>query len=445
MKNGRSYLFVTWEGGGNVPPILGIARRLVERGHDVRVLTEPCLAESVARIGARFVPFSTYFDRADCTRDIMGDWEAKTPIGALRRNFDKVVFGPAPIVARETRRAIDMERPDVVVIDHILPGALVAARAAGLPQVILFHTPEFLPGPGKPAAGSGFLPREDFLGRARDGLFNWAFLKLIAKHLPTFNELHREFGLPPMTSAADLIEQYHQADQRLILTSDAFDFPMTPAPANARYVGPVLDDPEWSGTWKNPWPANDRRPLVVASLSSTFQNQRAELQRIITALGTLRVRGLVTTGPAMRGERFDVPANVVVLPTAPHSQVFPGAAAVITHGGHGTVMRALANGVPLLCLPMGRDQNDNAARVVARGAGLRLSPAAKPDQIAAAVQQLIDKPEFRAGAARLSRHIERDAAAGLAVDALESVGLDAANRGASAPQVPSLAVPIYAR
>lgn len=422
MDNARSYLFVTWEGGGNVPPVLGTARRLVERGHNVRVLTEPCLREAVAALGARFVPFSRYFDREDCTRDIMGDWEARTPIGALRRNFDNIVFGPAPIVAEETRRAIESERPDVVVVDHIMPGALVAAEAAGIPRVILFHTPEFLPGPGKPAAGSGFMPREDVIGRTRDGLFNRAFLKMLDAYVPSFRQMHQEFGLPPINSAADLIEHYHRADRRLILTSEAFDFPITPSPANTRYVGPVLDDPQWSGEWESPWTDRDKRPLVVASLSSTFQNQRDALQRIITAVGALPVRGLVTTGPAMRGAQFDAPANVVVVPAAPHSRVFPEAAAVITHGGHGTVMRALANGVPALCLPMGRDQDDNAARVVAHGAGLRLKRSAKPERIAAAVQRLIAEPEFRENARRLCRVIDEDVAAGRAVAELETVG-----------------------
>ena len=131
------------------------------------------------------------------------------------------------------------------------------------------------------------------------------------------------------------------------------------------------------------------------------------LQRIITALGTLHVRGLVTLGPAMAGERFDVPANVVAVPSAPHARVFPHAAAVVTHAGHGTVMRALVHGVPLLCLPMGRDQDDNAARVFARGVGLRLRPSAKPPRIAAAIQRLLDEPGFRVQAERLGRIIAR--------------------------------------
>lgn len=425
MINSRSYLFVTWEGGGNVPPVLGIARRMVERGHDVRVLTEPCLRDAVTALGGRFEPFSRHFVRQDRTQDIMGDWQAKTPIGALRRTFDNVVFGPASIVADDTRRAIETEQPDVVVADHLMPGALVAAEAAGVPRVILFHTPEFLPGPGKPAAGSGFMPRRDFIGRARDDLFNLAFFKMLDAYIPTFSEMHREFGLPPVNGAADLVDHYHRADRRLILTSEVFDFPITPAPANTRYVGPVLDDPEWSGEWESPWSDRDDRPLVVGSLSSTFQNQRDTLQGIIAALGALQVRGLVTTGPAMRGEQFDAPANVVVVPAAPHSRIFPQAAAVITHGGHGTVMRALSGGVPLLCLPMGRDQNDNAARIVARGVGLRLKPSARPERIAAAVRRLLHEPSFRAGARRLGSAIAVDAAADRAVEELEAVGYKA--------------------
>jgi UDP:flavonoid glycosyltransferase YjiC (YdhE family) len=73
----RSYLFVTWEGGGNVPPVLGLARRLAERGHDVRVLAEPCLRTPVEEAGARFVPFTRHFTRTDRAEDFIGDSAAR--------------------------------------------------------------------------------------------------------------------------------------------------------------------------------------------------------------------------------------------------------------------------------------------------------------------------------------------------------------------------------
>jgi MGT family glycosyltransferase len=422
MPAARSYLFVTFEGGGNVPPVLGVARRLAARGHNVRVLTEPCLRAAVEQAGARFVPFTRHFTRENRTADLIGDSAAKTPIGALRASLEHLVFGPAPVVARETGWAMEGERPDVVVADVLMPGALVAAEAAGVPRVVLFHMPEYLPGPGRPAAGPGFLPRTDLAGRVRDGLMTRLFLRQLTPYLARFNEARRAFGLAPLGSPRALLDQYHAADLRLIQTSKAFDFPITPPPPNVRYVGPVLDDPDWTGAWQSPWPDADPRPLVVASLSSTFQDQRGALQRIITALGALPVRGLVTLGPAMAGERFEVPGNVAAVPTASHARVFPHAAAVVTHAGHGTVMRSLANGLPLLCLPMGRDQDDNAARVVARGAGLRLRPSAKPSRIADAVGRLLHEPGFRENAARLGQIIRDDVAADGAVKELEAIG-----------------------
>jgi len=418
----RSYLFVTVEAGGNVPPVLGLARRLAARGHRVRVLTEPCLRRAVEAAGGGFVPFTRHFTRSDRTRDLAGDWAARTPAGALKAVFAHVVFGPARVVAEETRRAIGAERPDVVVADALTPGALVAAEWAGVPRVVLFHMPEYLPGPGRPAAGPGFLPRAGLAGRVRDALVTGLFHALLGGSLAPFNDARRALGLPPLGSARELVEQYHAADRRLILTSRAFDFPIDPPPPNVRYVGPVLDDPDWAGAWASPWRAGDPRPLVVASLSSTFQDQRGVLRRIVAAMGSLPVRALVTLGPAMAAERFTLPENVVAAASAPHARVFPHAAAVVTHAGHGTVMRALAHGLPLLCLPMGRDQDDNAARVFARGAGLRLRPSATPRRIAAAVGRLLSEPGFRARAERLGAIIRADVAEDRAVKELEAVG-----------------------
>lgn len=422
MDTARSYLFVTWEGGGNVPPVLGLARRMVERGHGVRVLAEPCLRAAVEGAGASLVPFTRHFTREDRTQDLIGDWEPSTPLGALRRTFDRVMFGPAAIVAGETRREIERQRPDVVVVDALMPGALIAAEAAGIPRVVLFHMPEHLPGPGRPAAGPGFLPRADAIGRVRDALLTRLFLWQLRHGLGPFNEGRRAAGLAPLRGPTDLVDEFHRADLRLIMTSEAFDFPITPAPPNVRYVGPVLDDPDWAGTWRDPWPADDPRPLVVASLSSTFQNQAGVLRRIVAALGTLPVRGLVTVGPAMADERFAAPDNVSTVGSAPHARLFPRVAAVITHAGHGTVMRALAHGLPLLCLPMGRDQDDNAARVVARGAGLRLRPSASPARIAGAVERLLNDSTYAEHAQRLGRAIRDDVAADRAVAELEAVG-----------------------
>lgn len=81
---------------------------------------------------------------------------------------------------------------------------------------------------------------------------------------------------------------------------------------------------------------------------------------------------------------------------------------VISQGGHGTVTRALINALPQLILPMGRDQSANAARIEAKGAGLRLAPTASAPEIAAAIKQLISEPQFKVAARSLGEIIQAD-------------------------------------
>lgn len=108
---------------------------------------------------------------------------------------------------------------------------------------------------------------------------------------------------------------------------------------------------------------------------------------------------------------------------APHSEVLRHASAVVTHAGHGTVIKSLAAGVPVVALPLGRDQLDNAARVVARGAGLRLKPSAKPEAIAAAVRRLLHEPRHREGAGRMAERLRAEARRDDAADDLEEAAL----------------------
>ena len=149
----------------------------------------------------------------------------------------------------------------------------------------------------------------------------------------------------------------------------------------------------------------------------------------------MRVRGLATLGPALDPawyrERLRVPTNVVVRDSAPHARVFPAAAAVVTHGGHGTVIRALACGTPLVCLPMGRDQNDNAVRVVARGVGLRVSSKAAAPVLRAALERVLTEAHFRANAQRLAAAIAADTRRALAIRELERLATGARQGRAS--------------
>lgn len=416
----RRFLFVLGDGGGNVPPQLGLARRLVSRGHDVRVLTEPSVEPDVGAIGATFVSFTKAPHRSDRSResDFVRDFEAKTPLGTLAAFRDRVIFGPARNLADDTLAEIERFQPHVVAPDWIRTGAAVASEAAGIPTALLVHGHNFLPEPGKPPPGFGFVPATSLAGRVRDRIFESGYVFLLNRGLPALNEARRFCGLKPLPHVLD---HFKRQARLLCLYSEAFEFPTIHPPENLRFVGPTLDEPAWTEPWTSPWRTDDDRPLAVVSLSTTFMKQESVIHRCVQALSSMAVRALVTVGPTLDPTAFRGSEDVVVVKAAPHDQVFPHADAVITHAGMGTVTRALAHGLPMVCMPMGRDQHDIAARVRWHGAGITIKPQSAATTIGSMLQRVLGDPSFRQAADRLRKAIQADLASNRAVAELEAL------------------------
>jgi UDP:flavonoid glycosyltransferase YjiC (YdhE family) len=306
----------------------------------------------------------------------------------------------------------------VVVIDFVLLGAIAAAEAAGIPAVILMHTVLARPLPGVPPYGPGFLPARGPLGLLRDALGRAVVNRIHTRNGgPPLNRARALIGLPPLRSP---FEQYDRAERVLVLASPAFDYPAHRPPANVRHVGTPFDD---AGVppWRLPWPPEDARPLVVVSLSTLEQGQAAVMQRVIQSLAPLAVRGLVTLGPALDPAQFKAPPNVRLEVFVPHSAVLPHAKAMVTQCGLGTLMKALAHGVPLVCIPLVGDQPDNAARVVAHGAGIRLERDSTPEQIRAAIERVLTRSEFGQSARHMARTLAKEDGAQTAAEEIESV------------------------
>jgi len=414
----RHYLFAMWDGAGSVPPELSLARELIGRGHRVTVLADPTIEPEARAIGADFRPWrdAPHLVSRRPEDDILRDFEARTPPQLIARLCERLVCDPAAVQAAETGSALRELRPDAVVASFMLLGPQMAAEAAGIPFGVLMPNIYPVPAAGLPPFGTGWQPARGPLGRVRDAALARLGTRLWNRGLAPVNAARAELGLEPL---ADLWDQFDRAECVLVLTSPSFDFPGR-LPANVRYAGPRLDDPAWVSPWQ---PPPGEEPLVLVSLSSGHQDQLGLLRRIVDALAALPVRAVVTTGNAIDPADVAAPERVQVVRSAPHAAVLQEAAAVVTHGGHGTLIKALAAGVPPLVLPMGRDQLDNAARITARGAGLRLRPGASGKAIAAAVRRLLDEPAHREGAQRLAAQLRTEAEQGgdAAAKALEEV------------------------
>lgn len=419
MGSGR-VLLCLWDGGGVVPPLLSVARALVDRGHRVVVLGDPTVEGEVETVGACFERWRTAPHRRsrDRAEDLLRDYAFDNPLAFMRRDLRAYHITPGPRWTSDALEAIDRHGIQLVLSDFALLWGLLAAEIRALPRACLCTFPYPLPTPGRRPSGADLLPVPSPLAPLRDAALRHLTERVYDLWLPVLHPLRQAHGLPAVRHALDLVRQ---ASAVLVQTSPAFDPPGPPVPPHVRWVGPVLDDPSWCAPWRSPWPPDDPRPLVVVALSSTFQGQVELLRRLVEALAGLPVRGLVCLGPTVRQQEVPARGDVVVVPSAPHLQVLPLASALVTHAGHGTTLKGLAAGLPMVCLPMGRDQDDNAARVRALGAGLVLRPTAPVDALRRAVRRVLDEPGFRAAARALAGRIRRAEGQDDAVAVLEAL------------------------
>jgi MGT family glycosyltransferase len=150
------------------------------------------------------------------------------------------------------------------------------------------------------------------------------------------------------------------------------------------------------------------RPLAYVTLGTIFNVP--ELYRpLLDGLGALggRVAALVTVGRTVDADALGViPARVRVEQYVPQARVLPSCDVVVNHGGSGTTFGALAHGLPMLLVPKGADQFDNAARCAQAGAAIVLPP----DEVTAvavrdALTRLLEQASFRASAKHIAAEI----------------------------------------
>ena len=426
----RSRLLVAmFQGGGNVPLLLPIVTRLATLGYPVRYMVgagvrssrlpiSEHLCRSLRATGGDVIsvrePEIHPLDVAPGTRGVVAGWVPKSFRAVAA---EALAARWIPHWAHEVASVLAQDPADALIADFVLVGALVAAESARVPSVALVHTVYPRPVRGRPPYGPGWQPAVGIVGRLRDAAGAFISNRIQGRDaLPCLNLARSRLGLRPLRC---YFEQFDGASRVVVLTSPKFD-PPAGFPLNVRFVGTPLGE----DVPPSPLPTacqNDGRPLVLVSLSTLDQGQATLMESILVALGSLPVRALVTLGPALAAARFTAPPNVMLETFVPHGSVLPRATAVITQCGLGTVMKALAHGVPLVCIPLVGDQADNAARIEALGAGVRLPSDADPSRIRKAIEQVLTDRRFRTAAQRFADAVAGEDPVQAAVDEIQSV------------------------
>lgn len=353
-------LFVTWDGGGNVPPALGIAAELQSRGHAVRVMGHARQRASLTAAGFEVVPTRQAREFSALDRN--------SPL-ALVAMFGDLGLG------RDVLGALADRPADVVVVDCMLIGAMDALRATRQPYVVLEHLYDaYLRG--------GWMKGPMGIGM-------------------------RLKGLRPARALA-------RGRLRLVASLPSLDPAGATAGPELTYVGPVVPF--------SPRVAAD--PMVLVSLSTfRFPGMAECLQTILDSCADLAARVVLTTGPVVDPGALRVPDNAEVHRFVPHAELMPEASLVVGHGGHSTTMQALAHDLPMVLMPMHPmlDQPMVARTVEAAGAGRVVRKKATAGALAPVICELLADGPHRAAAARLGAEIRSMPGAVNAADHIEDL------------------------
>lgn len=372
-----SILWACWDGGGNLNPSLGVAHECVRRGHDVAFVGRPEMVPRVRDAGLS----ATAFAHAATDRERYAFHPMPSVFG----------FVSSPAVGEELVDVVDRARPDLVVIDAMFGAALDVAPRFAAPTAVMVHT---------------------LCDRLIDG---WR------ANLGMQSDSRVRAGFAPLPSLDVL---WGERDAVHVNTLASLDGPSVTSWGTVRHGGPVLTcERRAANRPELPWPDPDPLPLVLLSFSTVpEQRDPAALQRALTALAGLPVHAVATTGGIVDPSELDVPANAHVVPFADHDTLMARSALVVGHGGHGTTMRALSHGVPLVVVPArGADQVPIAQAVTDWQVGVGLPADASVEELRDAASAVLGDPACTARARLIADDLAAVDGARLAADTLDVV------------------------
>jgi MGT family glycosyltransferase len=385
---------------GHAFPMLALGARLAERGHDVTFETWERWRGDVERSGLQFVPAPEY------------------PVFPTREHPIKP-YQAVVLATPQTRSAIASARPDVVVHDILTVAPALAAELEGVPVATLI--PHVYPGPerGLPPYALGARPPRTPAGKP----LWWALQGPVARGFERgraeLNETRARLGLAPVERLCAGISE----TLAVVGTFPQLEYPRR-WPANTHVVGPLLWEPHYDDVAPPPGPD----PLVLVAPSTAHDSDHGLVRSALAGLAREPVRVLATTNRrtayATDAARvpIPVPANARLVEWVSYSRSMPGCQLVITHAGHGTLVRALTSGCPVVAVPHSGDMAENAARADWAGVGVRLPwRLLSPATLRLAVRRALERPRLAARAAELCQWAAANDGAARAAELVEQL------------------------
>lgn len=305
---------------------------------------------------------------------------------------------------RDILRRLERQPADVLVADFAFFPAALAAEKLGLPWVAVYHSGLPFHGPGVPPWGSG-LP----LGTEGPELqrAETAEAEVLAGLRRKLDKVRRSLGLGP--GPEDVLRTPASPWLNLVVSHEAIEAPRTRLGPSCFFIGPCFSTRR--GTDAEGFPFDKLRAdafKVYVSMGTVFNDKPEVFRTLLRGLDVPGVQVVVSGGAAFPSlASGPLPSNVLLFRRVPQVDLLPRMDLVIGHGGNNSTNETLAAGKPLLVVPVGGEQHDNARRVEYLGAGLFLPlQELSPENVRRAVTRLREEPGFRMKAEALRTHLE---------------------------------------
>src|ERR1700722_200151 len=402
-------------GTGHINPITALARRLQERGHTVVIFGIADIEAPVqaAGIGFRLIGESDY--PPGTLKKLDQRLSEHRGLATFRFTVERV-RNTALMILRDGPQAVRSAKVDALLVDEADMGGSVA-EYLGLLYVSIACFPPLVQDDRIPPFCFGWSAGQSWLSRLRHPLGFWLLSRMAAPIFSAVNHQRGTWGLKPFKRSTDALSPLAQIAQ----LPAALEFEVGDRPPILHYTGPFVD-PGQRPSVDFEWNRLDGRPLVYASLG-TLQNGSQHIFRMIAdACAGLPVQLVISLGGGLDPERLGVlSGDPLVVKYAPQLEIVKRAAAVITHAGMNTTLESLAEGVPLVCIPLGNDQPGVAARVAARGVGI-VVPRRKLNvkRLRSAVRAVLKDEKYRSAAREMQAAILRVDGLQRAADIIEN-------------------------
>lgn len=371
-------LFLNQPTVGHLNTLLSIATQMRDDGHDVRFLVP-----GLQGIKTNIQIFDTGFTIPDRIKrngipcDLVPPplsvmWKAivllyKSGHDEALHAYDLFTTGLIHYT-RHILKLIEIHRPEVMVTDFAFPATSLVADVAKIPYVFIYHSGLPFRGKGIPPVGSGLPIGSD------DEAFTKSYLEkenqFIKRMDERINRARKAVGLPP--DEPDIIRRPYSPWLNLIASAECMEAPRENLSLNTFFIGTCFG----KRVEVDEFPFDILRPdkfKIYVSLGTVFNNKPDVFLEIMRALDTPNYQVIVSAGGAYKTlQNSAIPSNAAIFKSVPQVSLLPEVDLFISHGGNNSTNEALSAGKPLIVMPVGGEQADNASRVVYLGVGKKV-------------------------------------------------------------------------